>query len=133
MVVQLRLITRTNRAQQIIDDAGASPLLRIYSGTLPTNADTALSGNTLLAGMTLPATWATAASGVLTKDGVWSDPTADVSGTATFFRLFNSTGTVCILQGTVGVSGADLNLSSVSIVVNGAVTVTSMTITEGNA
>jgi hypothetical protein len=42
---------------------GASGLLRIYSGTQPTNPDTGLAGNTLLAELPCSATFAPSASG----------------------------------------------------------------------
>ena len=115
-------------------DAGAGAgTLRIYSGSVPADADTALSGNTLLAQLTMSDPSAASASGgVWTASSITADSSADATGTASFFRILDSDANV-VLQGTVGTSGADLNLDSVSITSGDQVSVTSMTITEGNA
>jgi hypothetical protein len=111
---------------------GASGLLRIYSGTQPTNPDTALSGNTLLAELALSSTFAPgASSGVLTASTITADSSADNTATATFFSLLTSGG-VRKADGTVGTSGADLNLNTTSIVSGAQVSVSSLTITSGN-
>jgi hypothetical protein len=111
---------------------GASPLLRIYSGTVPTTADTALSGNTLLAELTFSATpFPAASSGAMTANAITQDSSADATGTATFFRILKSDGTTVVLQGSVGTSGADLNLVTTSIVATQPVSVSSLVITAG--
>jgi hypothetical protein len=108
--------------------------LRIYSGTAPANADGALSGNTLLAELTLNATaFAAAVNGVATANAITGDTSADATGTPTFFRLFQSNGTSVVFQGTAGASGQELNLSGLSggqIVAGGSVSVSSLTITQ---
>src|SRR4051794_39788313 len=79
--------------------------LRIYSGTQPATADTALSGNTLLAELRANATSAPAAvAGVLTFNAVTSDTANDATGTATFYRAFKSDGTTGVMDGSVGTS-----------------------------
>jgi hypothetical protein len=111
---------------------GSNGLLRIYSGTKPTNPDTALSGNTLLAELALSATFAPGASGgVLTASAIAADASADATGTATFFTLTTSGGTRKS-DGTVGTSAADLILNTTSIVSGAQVSVSSLTITSGN-
>ena len=115
-----------------------SGLIRIYSGTEPATATTALSGNTLLAELTFGATsfGAASASGndrVMTANAITQDTAADADGTATFFRVFQSDGTTVVFQGTVGTSGQQLNLSATNIVTGGPVTVTSMTYTQPTA
>lgn len=112
---------------------GGSGKLRIYSGTRPANVAAAITG-TLLAELTLNATFApAAASGVLTANAITGDTSADASGTATHFRIFKSDGTTAVIDGDVGTSGSDLNLTSTSIVATEPVNVTSLTITRGNA
>lgn len=125
---------RNARLDAITTLAGASCKLRIYSGTQPADANTALSGNTLLAELTCNATFAPSASGgVLTLNSITQDSTADNTGTATFFRLLKSDGTTVVMDGSVGTSGADLNLNSVAISAGAAVAVSSFTVTDGNA
>lgn len=115
-------------------DAGTPPgKLKIYSGTMPTTVNDALAGNTLLAELTMSATaFGAASSGVATAAVITSDSSADASGTASFFRVTNAAGTA-IMQGSVGTSGADLNLSSTSITAGGTVAVTSFTYTQAGS
>jgi hypothetical protein len=115
-------------------DAGAGAgTLRIYDGSVPADADTALSGNTLLAQLTMSDPSAAGASGGdWTASSITADSSADASGTASFFRILDSNAAV-VLQGTVGTTGADLNLNSVSITAGDNVAVSSFVITEGNA
>lgn len=112
--------------------------IRIYSGTEPTTANTALSGNTLLAELTFgnPAFGSPTASGadrIITANAITQDSTADATGTATFFRATNAAGTVTYYQGTVGTSGQQLNLTATNIVADGVVSVSSLSITMPTA
>ena len=111
-----------------------SGLIRIYSGTEPATANTALSGNTQLAELTFgnPAFGTPAASGsdrIITANAITQDAGSDGDGTATFFRAMNTAGTVTTYQGTVGTSGQQLNLTATNIVSGGVVSVTSLSIT----
>ena len=64
---------------------GASGKLRIYSGSRPANVAAAITG-TLLAELTLNATFAAAATGgVLTANAITGDTSADSTGTASHF------------------------------------------------
>jgi len=88
----------------------------------------------VLATLSLPSDWMEAASsGSKAKNGTWQDLSADDDGTAAHFRIYASNGTTAHMQGTVGTSGADLNLSSVSFTAGQSVTITSFTLTEANA
>lgn len=109
--------------------AGAG-FLRVYDGTRPATGGTA---TTLLAELTFtdPAAPA-AASGVLTFSAITADASANASGTATWCRMVDSTGAF-VADGSVGTSGADYNLSTVTITSGVAVSCTSATLTAGNA
>lgn len=120
-----------NRAADAVCARANNGSLRIYSGTAPADANAALSGNTLLANLAMSATaFAAAASGVATANAITADSSADATGTATFFRVLESDGTTVVFQGTVGTTGAELNLSSVAIVAGGNVAVSSLTYTQ---
>ena len=120
---------RNARLDQITSAVGASGKLRIYDGSRPATGG---SVTTLLAELTGNATFAPSASGgVLTLNAITQDSSADNTGTATWFRWVTSGGTFCI-DGSVGTSGSDLNLTTTSIVATQPVSVTSFTITEGN-
>lgn len=123
---------RNARADAITTFAGGSALLRIYSGTQPATGGTA---TTLLAELTMNATFAPSASGgVLTLNAVTADSSANATGTATWFRIVKSDGTTHVMDGTVGQGSGDLSLDSTSIVSGGTVSIsTPRTITEGNA
>lgn len=132
MTLSIVTATRNNMLDEITGDIGASGLLRIYDGTPPTSANDALSGNTLLATLPLSATAAPAASGgVLTYSSITDDSSADATGTASFFRVLTS-GAAAVAQGSVGTSGEDINLNTVSIVAGGNVAVSSLVWTAGN-
>lgn len=112
-------------------DAGAgAALIRIYDGTRPATGGTA---TTLLAELTCsdPSAGA-AASGVLTFSAITQDSSANATGTATWFRMVDSVATF-VMDGNVGTSGSDLNLTTVSIVATQPVSISSATITAGNA
>lgn len=89
---------------------GTTPLLRVYNGTAPANARTALSGSTLLAEGTLPSDWmGVSASGIKAKSGVWTmtGQAGAGAGTAgTFYRIYNSAASTCHEQGTWGAATA---------------------------
>jgi hypothetical protein len=120
-----------SRAADAVSSRANNGRLRIYSGTVPADANAALSGNTLLADLTFGGTaFAAAANGVATANAITTDSSADATGTATFFRVLESDLTTVVFQGTVGTSGAELNLSSVSLIAGGSVSVSSLTYTQ---
>lgn len=125
---------RNNRLNQITSRAGASALLRIYSGTRPATGGTA---TTLLAQLTCNATFAPAASsGVLTLNAISPATSAAATGTATWFRVVQADGTTFVMDGSVSTVAAgtgDLRLDDTNIVLGGTVAISSATITEGNA
>ena len=129
--------TGTNAARDAAVNAISATLnsgeVLIYSGTAPANADAALSGNTLLAQLTLNATaFGAAASGVATANAITGDTSADATGTPTFFRLRTSGSTV-VYQGTEGASGQELNLSGLTggqILIGAPVSISSLTMAQ---
>lgn len=104
-------------------DAGASPgKLKIRD-----------SGNVVLATLTLADPCAAAAAlGVLTFDfdPDISDTSADATGTANNAIFTDSADTTVISGLTVGTSGSDINLDSVSITAGQTVTITTAAITH---
>jgi hypothetical protein len=112
---------------------GTTAVLKIRTGAAPANVGTADSG-TVLATLTLPSDWmAAASSGSKAKSGTWQDTSADASGTAAHFRIYASDGTTAHIQGTVGTSGADMIVDSVSFTAGQSFTVSSFTINDNNA
>jgi hypothetical protein len=116
---------------------GTAPLLRIYDLTAgaPANCAASITG-TLLAEMTLPSDWKAAASGgTKAITGTWQDTSANNTGTADFYRIWDSAGSTCHEQGTVTATGGggDMTLDNTSIASGQQVTITSHTWTAGGA
>jgi hypothetical protein len=105
--------------------------LKIYAGAKPTNPDTALGAQTLLASFSFAATAfgsPTLGSGVESSSASFtaSTVTAAATGTAAFARITKSDGTTVVADLTVGTSGSDINLNSTAITSGGNVTLTSL-------
>ena len=134
MAIKFDTATRNAEMDAVTARVGTSARLRVYSGTRPANPGTAITSQTMLVELTCNASaFAPAASGgVLTANAI-SNGTAAATGTASWFRLFQSNGTTAIVDGDVGTSGSDLNLNNTSIATSQTVSVTSFAITEGNA
>ena len=134
MALQYSVTVRNAQLDAVETTVGTAPLLRIYSGSAPANCAAAASG-TLLAEATLPSDWMEAAnSGSKALSGTWQDASANATGTAGHWRLYDSGGTTCHAQGTVTATGGggDLTLDNTSIASGQSVTITSFTITAGN-
>lgn len=130
MAVALSTAVRNAQLDEITAAAGANALLSLYDGTRPATGGTI---TTLLAQLVCASTFAAVASGgVLTLNAISDDPAANATGTATWFRLTTSGGTF-VMDGNVGTSGSDLNLSTVSIVANARIQISAATITRANA
>lgn len=114
---------------------GTGAIMKIRTGSAPATCATADSG-TVLATLNLPADWmAAASSGSKAKSGTWQDASADNTGTAAHFRIYDSGGSTCKWQGTVTATGGggDLTLDNTSIATGQVVTITSFTITAPGA
>ena len=132
--LQLSVSARNARLDAIETTVGTSPILRIRSGSAPADCATADSG-TVLAEMTLPSDWmAAASSGSKAKSGTWSDSSANATGTAAHFRIYDSGGSTCHLQGTVTATGGggDLTLDNTSIASGQVVSVSTFTLSDAN-
>jgi len=132
MAIGLVAGLRNARNDAITTFVGASGKLQVMSGTRPATGGTA---TTVLGILTCNATYAPSSSGgVLTLNAITQDSAADSTGTATWFRQFKSDGTTICFDGSVTATGGggDLELSTVSIVVGGPITVTSFVLTDGN-
>jgi hypothetical protein len=105
-----------------------SGFLEIYDGTQPATPDVAVSTQTKLAKLTLGATAFGASSGGTKTANAIGSVAALATSTATWFRAFRSNDTTAVIDGSVGTSGADLNLNAIAIVLGSTVSVTSWTV-----
>ena len=135
MAVQLSTTVRNARLDAIESTIGTSAILKIRTGAQPATCATADSG-TVLATLTLPSGWmAAASSGSKAKSGTWQDTSADATGTAAHFRIYDSGGTTCHLQGTVTATGGggDMTVDNTSFASGQSFTINSFTLTDANA
>jgi hypothetical protein len=124
--------TRHSQNEGLIAFAGTGAIFSLYTGTQPANANTAVTRQVLLVSMIIAGVFGTDVNGTLTLGAVTAGTAAN-SGTASWFRIFKSDNTTVVMDGSVGLTGADLNLNSVNIVALQTVGITSGTIIRGNA
>lgn len=131
MAADPRITNAVASAQaDVIGDSLDSGTIKIYTGTIPTDADTAVGAQTLLATLTFnAAAFPAASNGVITAAAITSDTSADATGTAAWARLATSGGTTK-MDVTVGTSGEDINFNTVSFVTGAEIAITSLTITQ---
>lgn len=135
MALQYSANTRNAKLDAVETNAGTTPILTLVSGSPPASCATANSG-TIVATMNLPSDWMAAASGgTKAKSGTWQDASADASATVGHFRIHNAAGTECVMQGTVTNTGGGGDMTLDNTVVNSGqtITITTFTLTAGNA
>lgn len=137
MALQLSVAVRNAILDAIESTIGPSAILKIRSGSVPATCATADAG-TVLATMSLASDWmAAAGSGTKAKAGTWEDASADAGAptNAGHFRVYDSGGTVCGMQGTVTASGGggELTLDNISITAGQDIVITSFTLTAANS
>lgn len=119
-----------NAEADALSDQLDNGYLRIYDGSQPATADTAVGAQVLLAELRFNATAAPAASaGVLTFNAFTADSSANATGTAAWYRALKSDGTTSVMDGSVGDDSGtfDLELNTPNIVADAEVSVTSFT------
>jgi hypothetical protein len=133
MPTNLKYSNGTRNAQQngLITYAGSGSLINIYSGSQPANANTAISGQTLLVTLTVSGSFGTDSNGTITLSTV-TNGTAVATGTASFFRITQSNGLTVVMDGSVATSDADLVLNNTSIATGQVVSISAGTIIRAN-
>lgn len=134
MTLQYSVGVRNARLDAVETTIGTTPILEIRTGAPPVNCAAADSG-TVLATVNLPSDWmAAASSGSKSKSGTWQDLSADASGTAAHFRIKDSGGSTCHMQGTVTMSGGggDMIVDNTNFATGQVFTVVNFTLTAGN-
>ncbi len=123
MAVNYTTAVKNARLDAVTTAAGTTAVLEIGTSAMGTVLATIALGNPIAAG---------ASGGILTLSGFpRSDTSADNTGTAAAARIRTASGGTDIVTGlTVGTSGSDINLDSVSITAGQTVTISSATITH---
>lgn len=128
-----------NAVVDLIDAGAAAGTIAFYDGTMPADADTAVSTQTLIATLTFsdPAFGdATAASSVVTTataNAVTADTSIDANGTITWARVADSDGNVvfdCDVTNTGG--GGTITMANTTVTAGGTLELTAFTVSLSN-
>jgi hypothetical protein len=135
MAKNAQLSNATVNAQaEVLASALDNGYCRVYDGSQPANADTAVSTQTLLAEIRFAATAESdITAGVITFAAMTVDSSADATGTASWYRALSSDGTTVVMDGSVGTSNANMVLGSVGIQAGAEVRIDSFTHTIAKA
>jgi hypothetical protein len=117
--------------EALITYAGNDAIINIYQGSAPANANTGITTQTLLVSCVLSGAFGTDTDGTLTL-GTVNTGVAVATGVASFFRVFKSDNTSVVMDGSVGVTGADLNLDTTNINITQSVNITGGAIIRNN-
>ncbi len=132
------VITQANALATDVDSGVGAAICNIYSGSVPTDADTALGAQVLLAAITLNdpafATAVDASPGARLDLDVTPQPStssAAATGTASFARIVESGGTTIVQLDTVTATGGggELEINNVAIQSGTTVTITAGSLT----
>lgn len=135
--INLATAIRNARLQAIATaiDAGTGPgLLHFYDAPKP-SAGAAITTQTLLGSVTFADPCAASiADGILTFSALTSDSNADADGICAWARATDSAGGwVADFDVTVTGGGGAIQLNSVTVYAGGTISITTRTITDGNA
>ena len=133
--VELGTTVRNGIIASIETSIGLSPVLQIRTLSKPATCADPDTG-TILATLTLPADWLQPpAGGSASKSGTWQDISADNSGSAAHFSIYDSGLGTRHMQGDITVigGGGAMEINNVNIVATQMVTVAAFAITAGNA
>lgn len=141
MALQFSVTVRNAMLEAIKTTIGSGIVFRLF-GSVPANCAAADPGTALAEFSVSSPYFGTASGGSMSLSGTWRDPVANEDGFAAGFRIYESTGATCHIQGTLGTSGsgADLIVDTIETLASGGkfapgeeVLINSFTITEGNA
>lgn len=121
---------RLKAVRDAVDAGSGAGLRRIYGGVRPATCGS-VDSYTLLAELTFSDPCAgDPSNGVLTHSPITAEDSAPADGVATWFRDVDSDGE-CVMDGSVGTSGSDMNLNSTAISTGIQVSCPSSSITHG--
>ena len=136
MALQFSTAVRNAMLDQIETIIGTSAILTMRTGAAPATCATANSG-TVLATINFASDWmAAAAAGAKSASGLpVSDASSDATGTVAHFRIHDSSGVTCGMQGTVTATagGGDMTVDNTSFVITQPFNITAFTLTAPGA
>jgi hypothetical protein len=131
MTIQLSVAVRNAMLDAIETAAGTAAIVKLRTGAQPANCAAADSG-TVCASITLASDWmanASAGSKAFSSTPL-TDASADNTGTLAHYRVYDSAGTTCHMQGTITATGGggDMTVDNTSVTAGQQVNITSWTI-----
>lgn len=116
-------------------DAGGGPaIVEFYTGAIPTNLGDALTDQVKLGTLTCSDPSATQTVGVITFGTITQDNAADASGTAAWVYIKDSTGAIVDAGDVTDLAGNGfVKVNTTTVVADGPIAITSLTITVGGA
>lgn len=112
----------------ILDVLNGGGFVEIYDGTQPATPNVAVSSQVKLAKLSLSTTAFGASSGGTKTANAITSSAALATGTAAWFRAFKSDDTTAVIDGSVGLSSADMIINDVALTTGGTVSVSSWTV-----
>ncbi len=116
-------------------DAGTQAWIGIYDGTIPTDADTAIGAQVLLAELLFTASPSFGAAtdgapgGLITANAITSDSSANATGTASWARIRTQSGGTAIADVDVGTAATIIVFNTVAFTAGSTVAISSFTFT----
>lgn len=113
-------------------DGGTPPArIEIRTGAQPTNVSDASSGTKLGTLLHDTTAYGSSSAGAVTAAAITSDTSADASGTAEYFRVYQggAADTAALLQGNAGTASVDMVFDNATIVAGGVIAISSMVFT----
>lgn len=135
MSLQFSTTYRNAMLDQLATTLGGSEKIKIFTGGPPSNCGAGDTGTQLVEyDLASSGDWSAASSGQKTLASLTLTATASATGTAGYFRMYDS-GSSCHLQGTITATslGGDMTLDNVSISASQTVNLTGFTLTAPGA
>lgn len=132
MAVKFSTAVRNIMLDSIESTVGPSPRLVFYTGSAPSNTVDVPTG-TVISTMVLPTDWMLPASnGQKLLSGTWTT-TASAAGVAGYYRIWDSTGSVCHEQGSITMTGGggDITVDNTNIALGQTITMLTKTLSTG--
>ena len=138
-ITNVAAIAMCDAIVDLLDGGASNAVIQIYADVQPTDADTAVGAQVLLATLACndPAFGAAAddtGKATATANAIADDTSADATDVATWFRASTttdgSTPVTTIIDGSVGTSSADMIINTTSIESGATVSVTAWTVSQ---
>jgi hypothetical protein len=113
-----------------IDAGGGAGTIKIYTGTMPATPATAIGVQVLLGTLTFSDPAGSETGGTLTMSAITQDSSADNTGTATWARIADSTGTAVMdIDITTTGGGGVMQMNTTNLVIGGPILISSFVLT----